>query len=85
MYKVKFDTGQTVDFQNQPTDADIEEVVKKLGIKPQTSEIPQTPQETTKTPGYFSRVASKYQQAGQDITEATKTACRARRSIRRCT
>jgi hypothetical protein len=73
MYKVKFDTGQTVDFQNQPTDADIEEVVKKLGIKPKSASIPEEPQKQS-SPGYFSRVASKYQQAGQDITEATKTA-----------
>lgn len=40
MYKVKFDTGETVSFQNQPTDADIEEVITKLGIKPKTAEIP---------------------------------------------
>lgn len=42
MYKVKFDTGETVSFQNQPTDADIEEVVKKLGIKPKTAIAPDT-------------------------------------------
>jgi len=40
-YKVKFDTGEVVDFQNEPTDADIEEVVKKLGIKPKTATIPE--------------------------------------------
>ncbi len=40
-YKVRFDTGQTVDFQNKPTDADIEEVVKRLGIKPKKAETPQ--------------------------------------------
>lgn len=32
MYKVKFDTGQIVSFQNAPTKTDIEEVSKKLGI-----------------------------------------------------
>lgn len=42
-YEVKFDTGQTVSFQNEPTDADIEEVVKKLGIKPKSATIPETP------------------------------------------
>lgn len=41
MYKVKFDTGEIVDFANQPTDQDIEDVVKKLGIKPKTSTVPQ--------------------------------------------
>jgi hypothetical protein len=46
MYKVKFDTGETVDFQNEPTDADIEEVVKSLGIKPKSATIPE---EATKT------------------------------------
>lgn len=73
MYKVKFDTGQIVDFQNQPTDADIEEVVQKLGIKPKKAEIPQeiTP---IRKEGYFSRVYSKYKEAGQDIKEATKFA-----------
>lgn len=41
-YEVKFDTGQTVSFQNQPTDSDIEEVVKQLGIKPKSATIPET-------------------------------------------
>ena len=46
MYKVKFDTGETVSFQNQPTDADIEDVVKKLGIKPKQATTPEPlPQE----------------------------------------
>lgn len=40
MYNVKFDTGETVSFQNQPTDQDIEEVVKTLGIKPKSATIP---------------------------------------------
>lgn len=43
-YKVKFDTGQVVEFQNMPTDADIEDVVKKLGIKPKKAEAPQEQQ-----------------------------------------
>src|SRR3990167_2221973 len=42
-YKLKFDTGETVSFENQPTDADIEEVVKKLGIKPKKSTILEAP------------------------------------------
>ena len=44
-YKVKFDTGQTVEFQNQPSDTDIEEVVKKLGIKPKSASIPEEPKQ----------------------------------------
>jgi len=40
MYKLKFDTGETVSFENEPTDADIEEVVKKLGIKPKSATVP---------------------------------------------
>jgi hypothetical protein len=42
-YKVKFDTGQTVSFEKEPTDADIEEVVKSLGIKPKSATIPEEP------------------------------------------
>lgn len=42
-YKLKFDTGETVSFENQPTDADVEEVVKKLGIKPKNSTILEAP------------------------------------------
>ena len=41
-YKLKFDTGETVSFENEPTDADVEEVVKKLGIKPKSASIPET-------------------------------------------
>jgi hypothetical protein len=40
-YKVKFDTGEVVDFQNEPTDADIDEVVKRLNIKPKSATIPE--------------------------------------------
>lgn len=48
-YKVKFDTGQTVEFQSQPTDADIEEVVKSLGIKPKSATAPNdAPEEAPK-------------------------------------
>jgi hypothetical protein len=43
-YEVKFDTGEVVSFANQPSDQDIEEVVKKLGIKPKSATIPETPQ-----------------------------------------
>lgn len=42
MYKVKFDTGQTVSFDKEPTDSDIEEVVKSLGIKPKSASIPES-------------------------------------------
>ena len=42
MYKVNFDTGETVTFQNQPTDKDIEDVVKSLGIKPKAATAPET-------------------------------------------
>ena len=45
MYKVKFDTGETITFDKQPTDKDIEDVVKKLGIKPKTATIPEQPKE----------------------------------------
>lgn len=34
MVKIKFETGQTVNFEGTPTQADIEEVSKSLGIKP---------------------------------------------------
>lgn len=42
MYKVKFDTGETVSFEKQPTDADIEDAVKSLGIKPKQAVIPES-------------------------------------------
>jgi hypothetical protein len=48
--------------------------LKNYTVLPSSQTLPKTQQETTKAPGYFSRVASKYQQAGQDITQATKTA-----------
>jgi hypothetical protein len=32
MAKIKFSTGQVVNFSGQPTQADIEEVANKLGI-----------------------------------------------------
>ena len=40
VYKLKFDTGQVVSFQNEPTNEDIEEVVRKLGIKPKSASVP---------------------------------------------
>lgn len=36
MYKVKFDTGQEVSFDKQPTQADIDEVASQLKLKPIT-------------------------------------------------
>ena len=61
MYKVKFDTGEIVDFQNQPTDADIEEVVKNLGIKPKSASIPETLPQTKKPETGFLEKLGKFE------------------------
>lgn len=45
-YKVKFDTGEVVTFDKQPTDADIEEVVKKHNIRAKSGIIPPMPKDT---------------------------------------
>lgn len=47
-YKVKFDTGETITFDKPPTDKDIEDVVKKLGIKPKNAVVPETKTATKK-------------------------------------
>jgi hypothetical protein len=47
--------------------------LKNYTVLPGSQALPPK-QNVTKKPGYFSRVASKYKEAGQDITEATKTA-----------
>ncbi len=46
MATIKFATGQTVNFNGNPTPADIEEVAQKLGIKPGAA--PQEPAQVTK-------------------------------------
>ena len=72
-YKVKFDTGETISFENQPTDADIEDVVRKLGIKPKNAVIPENQQQPQKdllgkTEGILSSVVG-----GKKIGEAIGT------------
>jgi hypothetical protein len=60
MYKLKFDTGETVSFENEPTDADIEEVVKSLGIKPKAATIPQGSAQPKQPKKSFIQKASEF-------------------------
>ena len=46
MAKIRFETGQVVNFEGDPTPADVEEVAKKLGI----SKAPQTDFQKAKNP-----------------------------------
>lgn len=60
-YKVKFETGQTVVFDSQPTPEDIEEVAQKLKLSttntPEQEKVSETNQQETKKEGFFKGLA----------------------------
>lgn len=71
MAKIRFETGQTVNFDGDPTPQDIEEVVLKLGIKSQPEQ-----------PGLIKELGGQLQQRGQNIMETTKDAGLIRTGVR---
>jgi len=55
MVKIRFSNGAVVSFSGQPTEKDIEEAARRLGIQPPT-QTPQAPE--AEKPGFFKRAGS---------------------------
>lgn len=69
MSKIRFETGQVVNFDGTPTPQDVEEVANQLGIK-KSAELPTTPTTSTYGQGLLNapgKVWEDYGAAGQKI------------------
>lgn len=71
MAKIKFSNGQTVNFNGNPTQADIDEVAQKLGLGSTTPSTSAVPPSDTMNPiqRYGTNVVTDYVNAGKDIVD----------------